>query len=429
MLKKSQALLDRARKTIPGGVNSPVRAFTSVGGTPPFIKKAEGAYIFDEDENRYIDFVLTWGPAILGHANEKVVKAAQDAVALGSSFGAPTEREVRMAEMIVDRVPGLDRVRLVNSGTEACMSAIRVARGAKGRDKIIKFKGCYHGHADSFLIAAGSGALTLGVPNSPGVTEGTAKDTLLADFNDIDSVRELIEANEDEVAAVILEPVCGNTGCIPPQDDFLKELRALCTETDVALIIDEVMTGFRVSRGGAAERYGVEADIYCFGKVIGGGFPLAAYGGTEEMMRHVAPDGPVYQAGTLSGNPVAVAAGIAQLEQLDPAAYETLEARGRQLQDGVQSIIDANDYPLFQHRVGSMFSLFFSEGPIRDHDDVRNCDIERFNKFFHAMLDRGVYLAPSQFEAGFLSTAHTPEIIDEVLAHIEASLAEVFSES
>jgi glutamate-1-semialdehyde 2,1-aminomutase len=309
------------------------------------------------------------------------------------------------------------------------MSAIRVARGAKGRDKIIKFKGCYHGHADSFLIAAGSGALTLGVPNSPGVTEGTAKDTLLADFNDIDSVRELIEANEDEVAAVILEPVCGNTGCIPPQDDFLKELRALCTETDVALIIDEVMTGFRVSRGGAAERYGVEADIYCFGKVIGGGFPLAAYGGTEEMMRHVAPDGPVYQAGTLSGNPVAVAAGIAQLEQLDPAAYETLEARGRQLQDGVQSIIDANDYPLFQHRVGSMFSLFFSEGPIRDHDDVRNCDIERFNKFFHAMLDRGVYLAPSQFEAGFLSTAHTPEIIDEVLAHIEASLAEVFSES
>jgi glutamate-1-semialdehyde 2,1-aminomutase len=426
MLTKSQALLDRAKKTIPGGVNSPVRAFTSVGGTPPFIKKAEGPYLFDEDGNRYIDFVLTWGPAILGHANEDVVNAAQDAVALGSSFGAPTEKEVRMAEMIVDRVPGLDRVRLVNSGTEACMSAIRVARGAKDRDKIIKFKGCYHGHADSFLIAAGSGALTLGVPNSPGVTDGTAKDTLLADFNDIESVRTLIEANDDEVAAVILEPVCGNTGCIPPQDKFLKELRDLCTKSDVALIIDEVMTGFRVSRGGAAERYGVEADIYCFGKVIGGGFPLAAYGGTEEMMRHVAPDGPVYQAGTLSGNPVAVAAGIAQIEQLDAAAYDTLEARGQQLQAGVQKIIDANDYPLCQHRVGSMFSLFFSRGPIRDHEDVKNCDMERFNKFFHAMLERGVYLAPSQFEAGFLSTAHTPEIIATVLDKIESSLAEVF---
>lgn len=426
MLENSQKLLERARRTIPGGVNSPVRAFNSVGGTPPFIKKAEGPYIFDEDDNRYIDFVLTWGPAILGHANPQVVEAAQEAVALGSSFGAPTAREVNMAEMIVERVPGLDRVRLVNSGTEACMSAIRVARGAKGRDKIIKFEGCYHGHADSFLIAAGSGALTLGVPNSPGVTEGTAKDTLLAEFNSIDSVRELIEANKDEVAAVILEPVCGNTGCIPPLDGFLKKLRALCDEHDVALIIDEVMTGFRVSRGGAAQRYGVEADIYCFGKVIGGGFPLAAYGGTEEMMSFVAPDGPVYQAGTLSGNPVAVAAGTAQLEQLDDSVYEFLEARGQQLQDGMQRIIDEHDYPLFQHRVGSMFSLFFSEGPIRDHEDVKKCDIPRFNKFFHAMLDRGVYLAPSQFEAGFLATAHTEEIIDEVLQKAEESLAEVF---
>ncbi|QDG54239.1 glutamate-1-semialdehyde-2,1-aminomutase [Persicimonas caeni] len=426
MLEKSQKLLERARKTIPGGVNSPVRAFNSVGGTPPFIKKAEGAYIFDEDDNRYIDFVLTWGPAILGHANPKVVQAAQEAVALGSSFGAPTAREVNMAEMIVERVPGLDRVRLVNSGTEACMSAIRVARGAKGRDKIIKFEGCYHGHADSFLIAAGSGALTLGVPNSPGVTEGTAKDTLLAEFNNIDSVRELMEANKDEVAAVILEPICGNTGCIPPLDGFLTKLRELCDEHDVALIIDEVMTGFRVSRGGAAQLYDVQADIYCFGKVIGGGFPLAAYGGTEEMMSFVAPDGPVYQAGTLSGNPVAVAAGTAQLEQLDDSVYEALEARGQQLQEGMQSIIDEHDYPLFQHRVGSMFSLFFSEGPIRDHEDVKKCDIPRFNKFFHAMLDRGVYLAPSQFEAGFLATAHTEAIIDEVLEKAEESLAEVF---
>ena len=426
MLTNSQELLERARKVIPGGVNSPVRAFTSVGGTPPFINKAEGPYVYDEDGNRYIDFVLTWGPAILGHANQKVVKAAQDAVALGSSFGAPTEREVEMAEMVVERVPGLDRVRLVNSGTEACMSAIRVARGAKARDKIIKFEGCYHGHADSFLIAAGSGAMTLGVPNSPGVTKGTAKDTLLAEFNNIDSVRELIDANNEEIAAVILEPVCGNTGCIPPQDDFLKELRDLCTRRDVALIIDEVMTGFRVSRGGAALRYGVEADIYCFGKVIGGGFPLAAYGGTEEMMRHVAPDGPVYQAGTLSGNPVAVAAGIATLDQLDDTVYETLEARGQRLQEGIQRIIDEHGYPLFQHRVGSMFSLFFSEGPIRDHEDVKKCDIPRFNKFFHEMLRRGVYLAPSQFEAGFLATAHTPEIIDEVLQKAEDALAEVF---
>ncbi len=426
MLKKSQELLERAKKVIPGGVNSPVRAYSSVGGTPPFITKAKGANIFDVDGNKYIDFVLTWGPAILGHANEKVVKAAQDAVALGSSFGAPTEREVIMAEMVVDRVPGLDRVRLVNSGTEACMSAIRVARGAKARDKIIKFSGCYHGHADSFLIAAGSGAMTLGVPNSPGVTDGTAKDTLLAEFNNIDSVRELIEANNDEIAAVILEPICGNTGCIPPQDDFLHELRDLCTRRDVALIIDEVMTGFRVSRGGAATLYDVEADIYCFGKVIGGGFPLAAYGGTEEMMSLVAPDGPVYQAGTLSGNPVAVAAGIATLEQLDESVYDELELRGQQLEDGLQRIIETHGYPLFQHRVGSMFSLFFSEGPIKNHDDVKKCDIPRFNKYFHEMLRRGVYLAPSQFEAGFLSTAHTPELIDEVLEKAEESLAEVF---
>ncbi|MFW5968919.1 MAG: glutamate-1-semialdehyde 2,1-aminomutase, partial [Persicimonas sp.] len=288
------------------------------------------------------------------------------------------------------------------------------------------FNGCYHGHADSFLIAAGSGATTLGVPNSPGVTKGTAKDTLLADFNDIESVERLIEQNNDEVAAVILEPVCGNTGCIPPKDNFLKDLRELCTKRDVALIMDEVMTGFRVAAGGAAERFEVEADIYCFGKVIGGGFPLAAYGGSEEIMRNMAPDGPVYQAGTLSGNPVAVAAGTATLEQLDETVYETLEARGSQLQEGLEQIIDELDVPLSTQRVGSMFSLFFDEGPIDDHDDVKECDLPRFNRFFHEMLRRGVYLAPSQFEAGFLATAHTPEIIDEVLDKTELSLREVY---
>ncbi|MGM0555991.1 MAG: glutamate-1-semialdehyde 2,1-aminomutase [Myxococcota bacterium] len=424
---KSQQLMDRARKVMPGGVNSPVRAFTSVGGTAPFISRAQGPYLWDEDGNQYIDFVLTWGPAILGHANEKVVGAAQEAVALGSSFGAPTEREIDIAEMLVERVPGLDVVRLVNSGTEACMSAIRLARGATARDKIIKFEGCYHGHSDSFLIAAGSGALTLGVPNSPGVTEGTARDTLLAEFNSIDSVKALIEEHgAAEIAAIILEPITGNTGCIPPRDGFLDDLRDLCDHYGIALVLDEVMTGFRVARGGAAELYDVEADIYCFGKVMGGGFPMAAYGGKDEFMRHMAPDGPVYQAGTLSGNPVAVAAGIATLSQLDDTAYAKLDAAGERLQAGMQTIIDTHNYPLTQHRVGSMFSLFFSEGPIRDHQDVKACDIQRFNAYFHEMLDRGVYLAPSQFEAGFLSVMHDDEIIDAVLERAEDSLAEVF---
>jgi glutamate-1-semialdehyde 2,1-aminomutase len=425
--EKSQQLMERARRVMPGGVNSPVRAFTSVGGTAPFIERAEGPYLWDEDGNQYIDFVLTWGPAILGHANEHVVSAAQEAVALGSSFGAPTEREIDIAEMLVERVPGLDVVRLVNSGTEACMSAIRLARGATAKDKIIKFEGCYHGHSDSFLIAAGSGALTLGVPNSPGVTEGTAKDTLLARFNDISSVEALIdEHGAAEIAAIILEPITGNTGCIPPKDGFLHDLRELCDHYGIALILDEVMTGFRVARGGAAELYDVEADIYCFGKVMGGGFPMAAYGGTEEYMRHMAPDGPVYQAGTLSGNPVAVAAGIATLTQLDSEVYDRLELAGERLEEGMQTIIDTHAYPLTQHRVGSMFSLFFSEGPITDHDDVKACDIQRFNAFFHEMLDRGVYLAPSQFEAGFMSVEHNDEIIDAVLQRAEDALAEVF---
>ncbi len=426
MFEKSEKLLARAQKTMPGGVNSPVRAFTSVGGTPPFIESAKGPYITDADGNRYIDFVLSWGPAIVGHAHPKVVAACQEAVARGSSFGAPTEREIDLAEEICQRAPGADVVRLVCSGTEACMTALRVARGVTGRDKIIKFEGCYHGHSDSFLIAAGSGATTLGVPNSPGVTRGTAKDTLLARFNDIESVASLVDDNAGEVAAVILEPVCGNTGCLPPKDDFLQKLRKLCDDKGMLLILDEVMTGFRVAKGGAAERFGVTPDLYTFGKVVGGGYPLAAYAGKEEIMRHVAPDGPVYQAGTLSGNPVAVTAGLETLKLLDDRAYEKLETLGQRLADGMDSIIADNSYPLSTHRVGSMFSLFFTPETPWDHDDVKKCDLERFNKFFHAMLRRGVYLAPSQFEAGFLSTAHDDELIDEVLHKAEESLAEVF---
>lgn len=428
MLEKSQQLLQRATKSIPGGVNSPVRAFKSVGGTPPFIERAEGAYLFDADGNRYIDYVLTWGPAIIGHAHPEVVEACQAAMARGSSFGAPTELEIELAETMIARVPGLDVVRLVNSGTEACMSAIRLARGATGRDKFIKFAGCYHGHADSFLIAAGSGALTLGTPNSPGVTAGTARDTLLAQFNDLDSVRSIFETFPTDVAAIILEPVCGNTGCIPPDPGFLEGLRELCDAHGAVLIFDEVMTGFRVGYGGAAGRFGVTPDLYTFGKVVGGGFPLAAYGGREDLMRHVAPDGPVYQAGTLSGNPIAVTAGLKTLQLLTPEVYEQLEAASLRLSEGMQAIIDKHDYPMTQHRVGAMFGVFFSDQTVHTHEDVHGCDLDRFNAFFHAMLKRGVYLAPSQYEAGFLSTHHSDEIIDQTLEAAEDALAEVFAD-
>ncbi|TXD39311.1 glutamate-1-semialdehyde-2,1-aminomutase [Lujinxingia vulgaris] len=428
MLEKSQQLLQRATKSIPGGVNSPVRAFKSVGGTPPFIERAEGAYLFDADGNRYIDYVLTWGPAIIGHAHPEVVEACQAAMAKGSSFGAPTELEIELAETMIARVPGLDVVRLVNSGTEACMSAIRLARGATGRDKFIKFAGCYHGHADSFLIAAGSGALTLGTPNSPGVTEGTAKDTLLAQFNDLGSVRQIFETFPTDVAAIILEPVCGNTGCIPPDPGFLEGLRELCDAHGTVLIFDEVMTGFRVGYGGAAGRFGVTPDLYTFGKVVGGGFPLAAYGGKEALMRHVAPDGPVYQAGTLSGNPIAVTAGLKTLQLLTPEVYEGLEAASLRLSEGMQAIIDKHSYPMTQHRVGAMFGVFFTDKTVHTHEDVHGCDLERFNAFFHAMLKRGVYLAPSQYEAGFLSTHHSDDLIDQTLTCAEEALAEVFAD-
>ncbi|MCF7796629.1 MAG: glutamate-1-semialdehyde 2,1-aminomutase [Lentisphaeria bacterium] len=425
-LDKSETLFNRAQQTIPGGVNSPVRAFKGVGGTPPFITKGRGPYIFDADGNRYVDFVGSWGPLILGHAHPEIVAAIQKIAQQGTSFGAPTALEIGLAEMIVDRVPSAEMVRLVNSGTEATMSAVRLARGVTGRDKIIKFDGCYHGHSDSFLIAAGSGALTLGEPNSPGVTKGTAADTLLAQFNDIETVQALFEKNPGQIACVVVEPVNGNTGCIPPQDDFLQHLRKLCSEKGALLVLDEVMTGFRVTRGGANELYGVDADLLTFGKVIGGGMPIGAFGGKREFMEQVSPSGPVYQAGTLSGNPVAVTAGIETLKRLDKLAYEKLESLSKHWATGLQKIIDKNGYPLTQHRVGSMFTLFFSENAIRNTLDVAKCDIEKFNRWFNGMLEEGVYLAPSQYEAGFMSLAHTIEILDETLAKAEAVLGEVF---
>ena len=425
-LEKSKDLFEKANQCIPGGVNSPVRAFKSVGGTPPFIVKGLGAYLWDADGNQYIDFIGSWGPLILGHAQPAVVAALQNVIESGTSFGAPTEWEIELAEMIVDRVPSADVVRLVNSGTEATMSAIRLARGIVGRDKIIKFDGCYHGHADSFLIAAGSGAMTLGEPNSPGVTAGTAADTLLADFNDIESVRTTFQKHPGQIAAVIVEPVNGNTGCIPPLDNFLQDLRSICTEHGALLIFDEVMTGFRIARGGANELYGVDADLLTFGKVIGGGLPIGAYGGKRDFMAYVSPQGPVYQAGTLSGNPVAVTAGIETLKQLTRDAYETLEELGAYFETGIRDLINKNGWPLTQHRVGSMFSLFFSEKRIRNTKDVGACDLNRFNRYFHAMLENGVYLAPSQFEAGFLSLAHSKAILEEVIHKIDKVLSELF---
>ena len=427
MPPRSKDLLERAMKRMPGGVNSPVRAFKSVGGIPRFIERAKGASLFDADGKEYIDYVLSWGPAILGHAPDKVVAACQKALTLGSSFGAPTELEIELAERVIERVPGLDLIRLVNSGTEACMSAIRVARGVTGREKILKFEGCYHGHADSFLIEAGSGALTLATPNSPGVTKATAHNTLLAQFNNLDSVSAVFQAHGSEIASVIVEPICGNTGCIPPKAGFLREVKNLCGQYGSAFIMDEVMTGFRVGRGGAAQLFDVTPDLYCFGKVLGGGFPLAAYGGTEKYMRQVAPEGPIYQAGTLSGNPVAVTAGIETLKALTSEVYDDLEALGQQFETGLADIIQRASYPLCQNRVGSMFGLFFTPGPVQSHADVTQCDIPRFNKFFHHMLEEGIYLAPSQYEAGFLSVCHTPALIDQTLTKIEACLQRVYS--
>jgi len=423
---RSQELFKKAQGSIPGGVNSPVRAFKSVGGTPRFFVNGHGAWIEDVDGNQYIDFVGSWGPLILGHAHPEVIEAIQKVLIKGTSFGAPTELETDLAEMIIDRVPSAEMVRMVNSGTEATMSAIRVARGVTGREKIIKFHGCYHGHADSFLISAGSGAITLGKPDSPGVTTGTAKDTLLAKYNDLESVKNLFDANAGEISCIIVEPVSGNVGCIPPVEGFLEGLRSLCTNNGALLIFDEVMTGFRIARGGANERYGVDADLLTFGKVIGGGMPIGAYGGKKEFMSQVAPSGPIYQAGTLSGNPVAVTAGIETLKKLDSNSYEHLEALGSYFENGIQKIIDSNGYPLTQHRVGSMFTLFFNENAVTNMDDVNKCDFDKFNLYYHDLLNSGVYMAPSQYEAGFISLAHTNELLDTVIEKVSKSLKTVF---
>lgn len=426
MLETSKKLFEQAKQSIPGGVNSPARAFNSVGGSPVFLEKAKGSILTDVDGKEYIDYVGSWGPMILGHAYEPVIKAVQETAANSTSFGAPTELEVKMAELVKRMVPGVDKIRMVNSGTEACMSAIRVARGYTGRDKVIKFEGNYHGHGDSFLINAGSGALTLGTPSSPGVTEGTASDTLTADYNDLNSVKQLLNEFEDEVAAIIVEPVAGNMGCIPPQKGFLSGLRELCDGHDVVLIFDEVMTGFRVAQGGAQQRYGVTADLVTYGKIIGAGLPVGAFGGKDEIMQVVSPDGPVYQAGTLSGNPLAMIAGYTLLSELheNPVHYDELEEKTTYLFTGLNEIFTDYNVPVHLNRVGSMLGFFFTEEEVVNFETANTTDQELFKAFFHAMLKKGIYLPPSPFESLFLANSLTKEMLDQTLDAADASIEE-----
>jgi glutamate-1-semialdehyde 2,1-aminomutase len=418
---------ESACRHIPGGVNSPVRAFKGVGGDPVFVTHAEACYLFDVEGKRYVDYVGSWGPMIAGHSHPQVLAAVHEAVDLGLSFGTPTPLEVKMADRVCELVPGLESVRMVNSGTEACMSAIRLARGKTGRDRIIKFEGCYHGHADSFLVKAGSGALTLGVPTSPGVPSACADLTLTLTFNDIDEVARVMGECGQQVAAIIVEPVAGNMNCIPPVPGFLEGLRELCDQYGSVLIFDEVMTGFRVARGGAQERFGITPDLSTFGKVIGGGMPVGAFGGRKEIMDYVAPVGPVYQAGTLSGNPVAMAAGLAQLELISaPGFYQQLEATSIRLTDGLRAVARDAGVAVATNQVGGMFGLFFTDqDSVTRFDQVMACDVDRFKQFFHAMLKRGVYLAPSAFEAGFVSTAHDNAAIDFTIDQAAEALAEI----
>lgn len=416
--QRSSALFQEAKKYIPGGVNSPVRAFKAVGGDPIFVKEAKGAYLYDEDGNRFIDYIASWGPLILGHAFEPVINAVIEKARKGTSFGMPTEIETELAKLAVSMVPNIDKIRFVNSGTEACMSAVRLARGYTGKDKIIKFAGCYHGHSDSFLIQAGSGALTFGSPNSPGVTQGTAKDTLLADYNDLEGVKKLVAVNKGEIAAIIIEPIAGNMGCIIPNDEFIHGLREICNQEGILLLFDEVMTGFRLGKGGAQEVLGVNADIVMFGKVIGGGLPVGAFAAREEIMNHLAPDGPVYQAGTLSGNPLAMSAGLAMLTELNKRSevFESLADKTEHLHEGFDNVLRQKGIPYQINRFGSMISLHFTDEPVVDFASSVKGNNQTFKKYFHGMLEKGIYLPPSAFESYFLNDALSYADLDETIA-------------
>ncbi|BAS67355.1 glutamate-1-semialdehyde 2,1-aminomutase [Bathymodiolus septemdierum thioautotrophic gill symbiont] len=424
-MTKSEQLFSEAQDYIPGGVNSPVRAFKGVGGTPIFFTKGEGAYLFDADDNKYIDYVASWGPMILGHANQAVVDAVRDTLEKGLGFGAPTEIETTLAKKVCEMVPSIELVRMVSSGTEATMSAIRLARGHTGRDKIIKFEGCYHGHSDALLVKAGSGALTLGIPTSPGVPADFAKHTLTLEYNNLEQVREVLSEVDSEVACIIVEPVAGNMNCIPPVEGFLQGLRALCDEHGVILIFDEVMTGFRVAKGGAQEKFNVKPDLTTLGKVIGGGLPVGAFGGRREIMASIAPLGPVYQAGTLSGNPMSMSAGLAMLNAIDndKDLYKNLEQKATRLTSGIVAKAKENNIPMTANVVGGMFGLFFTDAEsVTNFTQTSQCNVERFNKFFHLMLNEGVYLAPSAYEAGFVSTAHTDKDIENTIKKAERCL-------
>ena len=419
--QRSSALFKAAQKVIPGGVNSPVRAFKAVGGTPIFVERAKGAYLYDVDGNRYVDFIASWGPLILGHAYEPVLKAVTEKAALGTSFGMPTAIETELASLAVSMVPGIDKIRFVNSGTEACMSAIRLARGFTKKDKIIKFKGCYHGHSDAFLIQAGSGAVTFGAPSSPGVTKGTAKDTLLADYNDLEGVRQLVQEHKDDIAAIIIEPVAGNMGCIPPEATFIQGLKRICEHEGILLVFDEVMTGFRLAPGGAQEVLDIQADIVCFGKVIGGGLPVGAFAARAEIMNYLAPDGPVYQAGTLSGNPLAMSAGLSMLQALskDKSVFKRLAEKTAYLHKGIEAVLIKHGIPHTINRLGSMISVHFCEAAVTDFSSAAAGDNETFKKYFHAMLAQGVYLPPSAYESYFLNDALSYEDLDFTIAALE----------
>jgi glutamate-1-semialdehyde 2,1-aminomutase len=425
LYERSSRLFAEAEQVIPGGVNSPVRAFKAVGGTPLFIKEAKGPYLFDEDGNRLVDYINSWGPMILGHAYEPVVNAVIEKAKKGTSFGTPTALETEIAKLAVSMVPNIDKIRFVNSGTEACMSAVRLARGFTGREKIIKFAGCYHGHSDSFLIQAGSGAVTFGTPNSPGVTQGTAKDTLLATYNDLDNVKALFEANPNEIAAIIIEPVAGNMGCVPPVEGFLQGLREVCDANGTLLIFDEVMTGFRLAKGGAQELFGIKADIVAFGKVIGGGLPVGAFAARNEIMNYLAPVGPVYQAGTLSGNPLAMAAGYEMLKALDADAgiFTRLDAKTAYLETGIRNILEKKGIAFTINRVGSMISVHFDERPVVDFATAGYGNNDTFKKFFHGLLNEGVYIAPSAYETWFITDALTYEDLDFTLKAIDTVAA------